>query len=97
MNDCNWHYQATGDETEIFNAEDLAATPLVVVPFLDSESQDEHQARAQLVVRSPGIARADRYDQALNAMQLPPNGDDYNAIIEMMNGAPYREPHKEGR
>lgn len=38
-----------------------------------------------------------RYDQELNRMQIAPNGDDYNAILDMLGGAPYRQPHREGR
>lgn len=38
-----------------------------------------------------------RYDDEINRLELAPNGDDYNNLFEMMNGAPYRAPHVTGR
>lgn len=43
------------------------------------------------------VEKCRRYDKALNEMEIPPNGDDYNAILDMMEGHDYREPHRTGR
>lgn len=43
-------YQATGDETEIYDEKDDDAKPVVLVPFLDSESLEQHQARVRVIV-----------------------------------------------
>lgn len=43
------------------------------------------------------IANTKRYDAEMNRLELAPNGDDYNAILEMLGGAPYRTPHMKGR
>jgi len=43
------------------------------------------------------IANVSQYDGALNQLNIPPNGDDYNAVIEMLRGAPYRAPRETGR
>lgn len=93
----SWSFQATGDETEIFRLDNDNATPLVIVPFLNDETFEDHQARVFLVVRAEAIANADRYEAAMNELELPANGDDFNAIMEMLRGAPYRPPHTEGR
>ncbi|HIV77296.1 MAG TPA: hypothetical protein H9899_07210 [Candidatus Sphingomonas excrementigallinarum] len=92
-----WQFQATGDETEVFRQDDDEATPIVLVPFLDGEAVEDHQARCHLVVRAPGIANVDRYSAELDALELPPNGDDFNAVIALLGGAPYHPPRKEGR
>ncbi|WP_378952124.1 hypothetical protein [Mesorhizobium sp. ANAO-SY3R2] len=65
-------------------------------------SDDAHSCRVSGHVSKPvdapdGIANASRYDAELNRLQLAPNGDDYNAIMEMLGGAPYRTPHVKGR
>lgn len=38
-----------------------------------------------------------RYDAALNELELPPNGDDYNNLWDMIEGGQYRAPHEDGR
>jgi hypothetical protein len=43
-------FQATGNETEIFDERDDDAKPVVLVPFLDSETPDQHQARVRTIV-----------------------------------------------
>lgn len=43
-------YQATGDETEIYDENDDNATPVVLVRFLDSETPEQHQARVRAIV-----------------------------------------------
>lgn len=43
------------------------------------------------------VANVFRYDAALNAQEIAPNGDDYNALIELIAGAAYRRPHVRGR
>lgn len=43
------------------------------------------------------LANVARYDAALNAVEIAPNGDDYNAILKLLNGADYNAPHTEGR
>lgn len=43
------------------------------------------------------ISNCWRYAQALDDLALTPNGDDFNALLEFLNGHPYREPSKEGR
>jgi hypothetical protein len=43
-------FQATGDETEIYEEDDDAAVPVVLVPFLDSETIDAHRARVTTVM-----------------------------------------------
>lgn len=37
-----------------------------------------------------------RYNAELNAMELAPNGDDYNAILNLLQGSPYQSPHVKG-
>lgn len=39
----------------------------------------------------------DRYDAALNELEIPPNGDDYNAIFELLQGRSYVAPTTAGR
>lgn len=43
-------YQATGDETEVYDENDDAATPVLLVPFLESETPDQHQDRVKWIV-----------------------------------------------
>ncbi len=43
-------YQATGNETEIIDDKDDEAKPVVLVPFLASESAEQHQARVCVIV-----------------------------------------------
>jgi hypothetical protein len=43
------------------------------------------------------LANCVRYNEAMNEHRLPPNGDDYNALLEMLAGYPYRTPHVDGR
>ena len=43
------------------------------------------------------MANVSRYDGEMDARALSPNGDDYNAIIAMLRGEPYRDPHTKGR
>lgn len=38
-----------------------------------------------------------RYDERMDELELAPNGDDYNALRDMLSGGPYRSPHKDGR
>jgi hypothetical protein len=43
------------------------------------------------------MANVSRYDGELNRLEIAPNGDDYNAVIAMLRGAPYRAPRTGGR
>lgn len=43
------------------------------------------------------IARAYDYDKALNRLELSPNGDDYNALIEIIGDGKVRLPTAKGR
>lgn len=43
------------------------------------------------------LAHALRYDAELNRLEIAPNGDDYNALTEMLAGGRFRAPHTEGR
>lgn len=43
-------FQACGDTTEIFRSADDEATPVVIVPFLDAESFEEHRARVEVLM-----------------------------------------------
>lgn len=43
------------------------------------------------------VTNVGNYELALDALELPPNGDDYNAVMAMMKGGPYTPPHTEGR
>jgi hypothetical protein len=43
------------------------------------------------------IQLARRYDDALSALEIPPNGDDYNAIMALLNGGAYEAPTAGGR
>ncbi len=43
------------------------------------------------------IANVLRYDRELNKLEIPPNGDDYSAVLGLLNGADYRAPHVKGR
>lgn len=43
-------FQATGDETEIFLTADDACTPLILVPFPDGQTLDDHQALVHRLV-----------------------------------------------
>ena len=43
-------YQATGNGTEIFDEKDEDAKPVVLVPFLASESAKQHQERVRIIV-----------------------------------------------
>lgn len=38
-----------------------------------------------------------RYVDALNRLEIAPNGDDFNAVLDMLEGAAYRDPHEGGR
>lgn len=66
-----WHFQATGSETEIFDGADDNATPLVLVPFLDTETVETHQARVRVVANAPTANELLR--QALHALNMIPN------------------------
>ena len=39
----------------------------------------------------------ERYDEALNALDIPPNGDDYNALFALLQGGNYEAPTSSGR
>lgn len=49
-------WQATGDETEVFMLADDEAKPVVIVPFLDSETADQHQSRVRIIVAALNAA-----------------------------------------
>ncbi|HIV77300.1 MAG TPA: hypothetical protein H9899_07230 [Candidatus Sphingomonas excrementigallinarum] len=66
-----WQYQATGDETEVFDSADDNAIPLVLVPFLESETAETHQARVRMVVAAPQAN--DLLRQALDLLNDRPN------------------------
>ncbi len=53
--------------------------------------------RRALRALKAGFANVVRYNEALNALEIPPNGDDYNAILDLLSGAPYQPPHVKGR
>ncbi|PZR35790.1 hypothetical protein [Caulobacter segnis] len=53
-----------------------------------AEAADQWNARMTLV---------SRYNAALNEQEIAPNGDDYNALLEMLEGGAYRAPVAEGR
>lgn len=38
-----------------------------------------------------------RYDQCLDAMEVPPNGDDYNAVLKILRGSPFVAPTGKNR
>jgi hypothetical protein len=42
-------------------------------------------------------ANVAKYDAELNRLEIAPNGDDYNAIVGLMNGAAYVAPKETGR
>lgn len=33
-----------------------------------------------------------RYAEELNRLELPPNGDDFNVLLDLLAGKPYRAP-----
>lgn len=43
-------FQALGDETEIHRLDDDAATPVIVVPFPDDQTIEDHQALVHRIV-----------------------------------------------
>lgn len=50
-------YQATGNETEIFDEDDDDAVPVVIVRFLDVETPDEHRDRVKTIVVAMNAAQ----------------------------------------
>lgn len=66
-----WQYQATGNETEIFDAADDNATPLALIPLLDSETLEDHQGRVRMVTAAPTANELLR--ECLNALNRIPN------------------------
>lgn len=38
-----------------------------------------------------------RYNAKLNELEIAPNGGDYNALLDLLAGGKYRDPHKGGR
>lgn len=38
-----------------------------------------------------------RYADALDELEIAPNGDDFNALYKLSQGHPYRRPHVDGR
>lgn len=57
-------------------------------------NREEEEA---LAVASEAHANIARYDAELMRREIAPNGDDYNNIIDMLNGHGWRPPHLEGR
>lgn len=51
-------FQATGDETEIFRADDDNATPVALVPFPDGQAIEEHQALVHVLSEAPAMLEA---------------------------------------
>lgn len=43
------------------------------------------------------LALVDRYNAALNEQEIAPNGDDYNALLDLLAGGEYRAPIPGGR
>jgi hypothetical protein len=43
------------------------------------------------------LARVVAYDVELQRLELPPNGDDYNAVHQLLLGGELLLPEKEGR
>lgn len=43
------------------------------------------------------IANCHRYSDALNALEIAPNGDDFNRLFDLLAGAEYADPHSTGR
>lgn len=54
-------------------------------------------AVAAISVASERLDGVARYDAELNRLELSPNGDDYNNLIDILNGHDWRPPHTEGR
>ena len=38
-----------------------------------------------------------RYSKALDDAELPPNGDDFNALLDFLSGVAYHAPSRQGR
>lgn len=44
------------------------------------------------------LSNLSRYNMVLtDLLEIPPNGDDYNALVSMAEGSDYIAPHTEGR
>ncbi len=64
--------------------------------FVKARAEDETTSLINAIELSlfPDV---ERYDAALNALEIPPNGDDYNALFELLQGGRYQEPTPSGR
>ncbi len=51
----------------------------------------------RLIELKQRVENAKRYMDALNDLEIPPNGDDCNTLYDMIMGQPYRPPHERGR
>lgn len=59
----------------------------------DHTEQDAQQVEAAL----KAAEAVERYDQALNELELAPNGDDYNNVLSFLRGQAYKPPHTKNR
>jgi len=95
------YYDAIERQTRAERTEDWLADQQAIErhrkAFLDADGDEQKlmnatQTYATTSERRIRIERALRYNNALNAMEFSPNCDDFNAVIDMLNGAPYRAP-----
>lgn len=42
-------------------------------------------------------ANVERYNRELNALEIAPNGDDYNTLLDLLDGADFNPPVATGR
>ena len=64
--------------------------------FVKARAEDEQSCLIN-VTELAVFPDVERYDTALNTLEIPPNGDDYNALFELLQGGRYEEPTPSGR
>lgn len=79
------------------NSKDITTRAAITCPA--EKIPDLIEALRQLdgVPPDPRLVACRRYSDALDELGLPPNGDDFNALLDFLEGRPYHEPHEDGR
>lgn len=63
---------------------------------IDREVDDDDEDDGP-IIRGDVMQRVARYNNRLNELEIAPNGDDYNNLLDLLAGGEYRDPSKVSR
>jgi hypothetical protein len=92
----HWYYhESTGGYALIVNGNDELVGHTAMKKQTVKEIVREHnRLMSQTLDRA---ANVERYNRELNALEIAPNGDDYNTLLDLLYGADFHPPVATGR